>query len=96
MRKKNMSTMNWEDAPDTITPQDLSKILGIGIVSARAIFERKDFPKISHEIIGNIGKADKIAARMYILGIKIKEQPKESLLYLMYLELQKLTRKEEF
>ena len=65
MRVKSV-TMSWEGAPDTITPEDLSNILGIGIVNARSIFEQKDFPKVSKDIIGNQGRADKEAARMYI------------------------------
>lgn len=92
MRGDNTPKMSWEEAPDTITPEDLSKILGIGIASARNIFDRTDFPKIPKSIIGNIGKADKEAARLYIQGISTKTQTKESLLSMIYLELKKLTK----
>ena len=73
MRVETKPTMKWEDAPDTITPNDLAAILGIGIGGARAIFDKDDFPKISKRDIGNIGKADKEAARLYIQGVNIKK-----------------------
>ena len=84
--------MTWEEAADTITPEDLSKILGIGIISARNIFDKKDFPKVSKYDIGNQGRADKEAARLYLQGIKVKEQPQASLLNLIYMELKKLNK----
>ena len=77
MRVETKPTMKWEDAPDTITPNDLAAILGIGIGGARAIFDKDDFPKISKRDIGNIGKADKEAARLYIQGVNIKTNSKE-------------------
>lgn len=93
MRGESKSTMKWENAPDTITPKDLSAILGIGIEGARAIFDKEDFPKISKKDIGNIGKADKEAARLYIQGVKIKANRKETLLSMIYFELKKLNSK---
>ena len=39
-------SMNWEDAPDTIMPDDLSKILGIGLESSRDLFDKPDFPSL--------------------------------------------------
>lgn len=96
MRTKKIPTMSWAEAPDIITPEDLAKILGIGIENARKIFDEPNFPKISKNIIGNIGKADKEAARLYIQGIKInKSNNKESLLYMIYLEIKKNNAKEE-
>lgn len=95
MRVEPTPTMKWEEAPDTIMPEDLSKILGIGIQSARAIFDNDDFPKIPKKDIGNIGKADKEAARLYIQGIKIKTNSKEALLSMIYFELKKINRKTE-
>lgn len=86
-------TMTWEEAPDTITPEDLSKILGIGIISARNIFDQKDFPKISKLDIGNQGKADKEAARLYIQGFRMSSKSENSLLSLIYIELKKLNEK---
>ncbi len=90
MRGECKPTMTWEEAPDTITPKELSKILGIGINNARKIFDKQDFPKISKSDIGNIGKADKEAARLYIQGIRIKTNSKEGLLSLIYFELIKM------
>ena len=95
MNKNTKSTMKWEEAPDTISPLELSKILGIGIVAARNIFDQPDFPKISKSVIGNIGKADKEAARLYIQGFKIKEKSKEALDFLMLQELKKITNMTE-
>lgn len=95
MRVENTPTMTWAEAPDTIDPEDLSKILGIGIESARRIFDKKDFPKVSKEDIGNQGKADKVAARMYLQGIKIKEHPKDALLFMIYQELVKINQSKE-
>ena len=95
MRGENKPTLTWEEAPDTITPKELSMILGIGIVSARNIFDKPDFPKISKADIGNIGKADKEAARLYIQGIKIKSNSKEALLSMIYFELRKITTNNE-
>ncbi len=93
MRVDNKPTMKWEEAPDTITPKDLAAILGIGIESARTIFDNEDFPKISKYDIGNIGKADKEAARLYIQGIRVKSNSKETLLSMIYFELKKLNLK---
>lgn len=93
MRVEAKATMKWENAPDTITPKDLAAILGIGIEGARAIFDKDDFPKISKKDIGNIGKADKEVARLYIQGINVKTHPKESLLTMIYFELKKLNSK---
>lgn len=96
MRVEPTPTMKWEDAPDTIAPKDLAAILGIGIEGARAIFDKDDFPKISKKDIGNIGKADKEAARLYIQGVRInKNNTKESLLSMIYFELRRMNLKEE-
>ena len=93
MRVEAKATMKWENAPDTITQKDLAAILGIGIEGARAIFDKDDFPKISKKDIGNIGKADKEVARLYIQGINVKTHPKETLLTMIYFELKKLNSK---
>lgn len=90
MRVDNKPTMTWDEAPDTISPKELSKILGIGIVSARNIFDKPDFPKIPKSDIGNIGRADKEAARLYIQGVKIKNNPKETILSMIYFELKRM------
>jgi hypothetical protein len=93
MRTECISDMTWEEAPDTITPKDLAHILGIGIAGARKIFNKKDFPKISESVIGNIGKADKEVARLYIQGISLKRNAKDDMLNLIYLELKQINSK---
>lgn len=93
MRGENKPTMTWEEAPDTISPKDLSQILGIGIEGARKVFDKPDFPKIPKKDIGNIGKADKEAARLYIQGVKFSNGGKEALLTMIYFELKKLNSK---
>ena len=81
--------------PEVITPEDLSRILGIGKESARNIFKQKDFPKIPNDVIGNIGKADKEMARLYIQGTKIKNNSNDNTFNLILLELRKLNSKLE-
>lgn len=90
MRVESIPDMTWEEAPDTITPKDLARILGIGVEGARKIFRKSDFPKISESIIGNIGKADKEMARLYIQGISLKRNAKDDILYLIYLEIKQI------
>lgn len=92
MRKKKSPKMSWEEAPDIITPENLADILGIGIEGARNIFEKDDFPKISKKEIGNIGKADKDVTRLYLQGIKVKENSRNVAEYMILLELKKLNR----
>ena len=93
MRKKAIPTMTWEEAPDIIMPKDLANILGIGIENARVIFDKPDFPKISKKDIGNIGKADKEAARLYIQGVNLKKDNKNALLYMILTEIKKLNER---
>ena len=93
MRGRTKPTMTWDEAPDTITPKELSQILGIGIEGARNLFDKVDFPKISKKDIGNIGKADKEAVRLYLQGIKFSNNGKEALLTMIYFELKKLNSK---
>lgn len=73
--KEKVSTVKYEDLPDTITIQDYAKWRGVGENAAREIFNRKDFPKIKMEkkLI-----ADKRAVFIYELGLS--EQNKEELL----------------
>lgn len=66
MKVKRMPTMSWIEAPDIITPEDLSKILGCGIETSRNKFNEKGFPII--EGLGNLRKADKEAVRLYLQG----------------------------
>lgn len=89
-RKDPTPTMTWEEAPDTIMPKDLAEILGVGIITAQKIFDEPDFPKIPKSIVGNIGKADKEAARLYIKGVRFKDNGKNALLSMILFELKKL------
>lgn len=73
MRVKKQSTMSWAEAPDIITPEDLTKITGLGIQTCRQLFDNPDFPAISKRIIGNVGKADKEAVRLYLQRNKNKK-----------------------
>lgn len=93
MKVKIMPTMSWEEAPDTITPLDLSKILGIGVASSRKLFDSPDFPAISKKIVGNIGKADKEAVRLYLQGFNVKNNDKNALLMMIYQELKRSNNK---
>ena len=93
MKVKKESSMTWEEAPQGIRPEHLSKILGIGMPAARDIFKLKNFPIIPGTELEPV--ADKTAAQMFLMGISIKNQTKESLLYLIYLEMQKLVEKKE-
>ena len=81
--------MNWEEAPDTITPEIYAKIRGKSLQWARNRFNERDFPKLES------GKqiADKTAVRLYDMGINIKNNSKQGIEFLMLLELQKLNER---
>ena len=93
MKKKVTPSMSWEEAPDIITPYELSKILGIGEPGARKKFDEKDFPRIVG--LGNLRKADKEAVRLYIQGINIKQNQKETITGLLLFELKKINNRLE-
>lgn len=57
MKVKQIVTMSWQEAPDIISPEDLSKILGCGIATARNRFAETNFPIIKN--MENLRKADK-------------------------------------
>lgn len=59
MKVKQISTISLEEAPDIISPEDLCKILGCGIATARNKFDETNFPIIKN--MGNLRKADKEA-----------------------------------
>lgn len=88
MNTKRQATLNWEDAPDTLTPEMYAKIRGHSVQWARDRFNEKGFPRIES------GKqiADKRAVMLYDMGINPKTNPKQSIEYLILLELQKLTK----
>lgn len=90
MNVKKEVTMTWKEAPDTIDPIIYSQITGLGENTCRDIFKRPDFPRI--EGTGNKQLADKRAAMLYNMGFKVKTNKKESIEYLMLLELQKLNQ----
>lgn len=89
MNVKKEVEMNWEDAPDTITPEIYAKIRGHSEQWARDRFNEKGFPKLES------GKqiADKTAVRLYDMGINIKNNPKQSIEFLILLELQKINER---
>lgn len=91
-KSKKIPTMTWDEAPDTIGVPELMEILGIGIGQAGNIFNTKGFPKIPGK---TSLKADKEAARLFIQGIKIKENSKSAIDYMILLELKKLNNKIE-
>lgn len=71
MKTKQTPTLSWQEAPDIISPEDLSKILGCGIATARNKFDETNFPIIKG--LGNLKKADKEAVRLYIQGKEYTE-----------------------
>ena len=71
MKTKQTPTLSWQEAPDIISPEDLSKILGCGIATARNKFDETNFPIIKG--LGKLKKADKEAVRLYIQGKEYME-----------------------
>ena len=82
-----------KEAPDTIGPDELAKILGVGEPSARNKFDEKGFPRIPG--LGNLRKADKQAVRLYLQGINIKTNQKEAITGLLLFEIKNLNIKLE-
>lgn len=90
-RKKILPSLTWKEAPDTIDPEILSKILGCCIQKATEFFNAPDFP-----LLDKIGlKADKDAVRMYIQGFRIKNNPKLCVEQMILMELKKINQREE-
>lgn len=90
MNVKKEITINWDEVPDTITPEIYAQIRGHSPEWARTRFKDKNFPRLeSGKMI-----ADKTAVRLYDMGIIVKNNPKQSIEYLILLELQKLSKKE--
>lgn len=87
-KRKIESSLTWENAPDTIGPSELAKILGIGIPAARDKFKEEKFPRIKG--IGNTYLADKEVARLYIQGINVKNNTKDAINGLLLFEIKKL------
>lgn len=90
-RKKIIPTMNWNDAPDTVDPEIVSKILGCSKKTAEKYFNEDDFP-----ILDKIGlRADKEAARMYFQGFRVKKNQKLCVEQMILIELQKINKRKE-
>lgn len=91
MNVKNEISLNWNEAPDTITPEIYAKIRGKSVQWARNKFNEKNFPRLD----GKILLADKTAVKLYDMGINKKENQKASINYLILLELQKLNERNQ-
>ena len=89
MNVKNEPTMTWNEAPDTITPEIYAKIRGHSTQWARNKFKEKNFPLIQ----GGKQIADKTAVRLYDMGLNPKINSKESIDFLILLELQKINER---
>lgn len=89
MNVKHEIEMNFDNAPDTITPEIYAKIRKHSVQWARNKFNEKDFPRIesSKQI------ADKTAVKLYDMGINLKNNAKQGIEYLILLELQKLNER---
>lgn len=88
MNVKKQITMNWEEAPDTITPEIYAQIRGHSDEWARQRFKEKNFPRLeSGKMI-----ADKTAVRLFDMGIDLKNS-KQSIEYLILLELKKINER---
>lgn len=89
MNVKKKQTITWETAPDTLTVAEYAEVSRFGKGKAKENFEKSDFPRLE---AGNKQLVDKNAARLYNMGISTKTCKKESLDYLILLELQKLNK----
>ncbi len=90
-KRKIMPSMNWQEAPDTVDPETVGKILGCSKKTAERYFNEKDFP-----LLNKCGlKADKEAARMYFQGYRIKQNQKLCIEQLILNELRKINQREE-
>lgn len=89
MNVKHEIEMNFDEAPDTITPEIYARIRGHSTEWARKKFKEKNFPLIQ----GGKQIADKTAVKLYDMGIDIKNQAKQGIEYLILLELQKINER---
>ena len=65
-------TVTFQDLPDTISPIDYANWRGIGENKAREIFNSKGFPRLQGTGVKQL--ADKVAVRLYDLGLKETEK----------------------
>lgn len=89
MNVKKEIKMNWDEAPDTITPEIYAQIRGRSIQWARERFNHKNFPKID----GKNLIADKTAVKLYDLGINPRQNQKAGIDYLILLEIKKINER---
>lgn len=66
------TTVTFQDLPDTISPIDYANWRGIGENKAREIFNSKGFPRLQGTGVKQL--ADKVAVRLYDLGLKEEEK----------------------
>lgn len=88
MNIKKEAVMTWEEAPDVLTLEEYAKVSRIGKKLAEANFKKNDFPLIPGT--ENKQVVDKISARLYNMGISTKSMPKQSLDFLILMELKQI------
>lgn len=86
MRYKPTQDLTWETAPDTLTPELLARILGIGVQKARKMFDDKTFPRLNDELI-----ADKEAVHLWWQGMYRKNE-KDTTIGMLLIEQRKTNR----
>ena len=68
---------------------EYAEVSRIGKVKANEIFEKNDFPRME---AGNKKLVDKMAARLYNMGVSTKNCKREAIEYLILLELKKISK----
>lgn len=85
MRRKAIKDLEWSTAPDTLTPELLARILGIGRQKAREFFKDKTFPSVDGLT------ADKEAVHLWWQGIYRKNE-KDTTIGMLLLEQRKTNK----
>lgn len=86
MRHKAKQDLTWNTAPDTLTPNILARILGVGTQKAREMFNDRTFPRQNEEL-----KADKEAVRLWWQGLYRKNE-KDSTIGMLLIEQRKTNK----
>lgn len=86
MRRKAKQNLTWNTAPDTLTPETLARILGIGTQKARYMFDDRTFPRTGNEL-----KADKEAVHLWWQGLYRKNE-KDSTIGMLLIEQRKTNK----
>lgn len=86
MRRKARQDLTWSTAPDTLTPNILARILGVGTQKAREMFDYRTFPRQNEEL-----KADKEAVRLWWQGLYRKNE-KDSTIGMLLIEQRKTNK----